>query len=69
MEDTFSGSLPAFIAAFMQSSQITADEAEETQPQTRLATYVTICKGAALSASLYAKVSVSIGFIVFYDTA
>ena len=29
VEDTFSGSLPAFIAAFMQSSQITADEAEE----------------------------------------
>ncbi len=29
VEDTFDGSLPAFIAAFMQSSKITADEAEE----------------------------------------
>ncbi len=29
VEDTFSGSLPAFIAAFMQNSKITADEAEE----------------------------------------
>ena len=28
VEDTFDGSLPAFIAAFMQGSQITADEAE-----------------------------------------
>jgi len=28
VEDTFDGSLPAFIAAFMQSSKITADEAE-----------------------------------------
>ena len=28
VEDTFSGSLPAFIAAFMQGSQITADEAD-----------------------------------------
>lgn len=29
VEDTFDGSLPAFIAAFMQDSRITADEAEE----------------------------------------
>lgn len=29
VEDTFAGSLPAFIAAFMQSSKITAKEAEE----------------------------------------
>lgn len=29
VEDTFAGSLPAFIAAFMQGSEITADEAEE----------------------------------------
>lgn len=29
VEDTFSGSLPAFIAAFMQGSKITAKEAEE----------------------------------------
>ncbi len=29
VEDTFGGSLPAFIAAFMQSSKVTADEAEE----------------------------------------
>jgi predicted transcriptional regulator len=29
VEDTFAGSLPAFIAAFMQGSKITADEAEE----------------------------------------
>lgn len=28
VEDTFSGSLPAFIAAFMQGSRITAEEAE-----------------------------------------
>ena len=28
VEDTFSGSLPAFIAAFMQGAKITADEAE-----------------------------------------
>lgn len=28
VEDTFDGSLPAFIAAFMQSSRITANEAE-----------------------------------------
>ena len=28
VEDTFAGSLPAFIAAFMQNSEITADEAE-----------------------------------------
>ena len=28
VEDTFAGSLPAFIAAFMQGSKITADEAE-----------------------------------------
>lgn len=28
VEDTFDGSLPAFIAAFMQDSKITADEAE-----------------------------------------
>ena len=28
VEDTFAGSLPAFIAAFMQDSKITADEAE-----------------------------------------
>lgn len=29
VEDTFAGSLPAFIAAFMQSSRLTEDEAEE----------------------------------------
>ncbi len=29
VEDTFDGSLPAFIAAFTQNSKITADEAEE----------------------------------------
>lgn len=29
VEDTFAGSLPAFIAAFMQNSKLTADEAEE----------------------------------------
>lgn len=29
VEDTFDGSLPAFIAAFMQNSKITAKEAEE----------------------------------------
>lgn len=29
VEDTFHGSLPAFIAAFIQGSGITADEAEE----------------------------------------
>lgn len=29
VEDTFAGSLPAFIAAFMQDSKITAKEAEE----------------------------------------
>lgn len=29
VDDTFDGSLPAFIAAFMQSSKITAEEAEE----------------------------------------
>lgn len=29
VEDTFNGSLPAFIAAFMQGSRITEDEAEE----------------------------------------
>lgn len=29
MEDTFDGSLPAFLAAFMQGAKITADEAEE----------------------------------------
>lgn len=29
VEDTFDGSLPAFIAAFMQNSEITEDEAEE----------------------------------------
>lgn len=29
VEDTFGGSLPAFIAAFMQNSKLTADEAEE----------------------------------------
>lgn len=28
VEDTFAGSLPAFIAAFIQDSKITADEAE-----------------------------------------
>ncbi|MCM1125319.1 MAG: BlaI/MecI/CopY family transcriptional regulator [Lachnospiraceae bacterium] len=28
VEDTFGGSLPAFIAAFMQDSKITVDEAE-----------------------------------------
>ncbi len=28
VEDTFDGSLPAFIAAFMKDSKITADEAE-----------------------------------------
>ncbi|MBD5494454.1 MAG: BlaI/MecI/CopY family transcriptional regulator [Lachnospiraceae bacterium] len=28
VEDTFAGSLPAFIAAFMQGSKITEDEAE-----------------------------------------
>ncbi len=28
VEDTFGGSLPAFVAAFMQNSKITADEAE-----------------------------------------
>lgn len=28
VEDTFAGSLPAFIAAFMQGSKITADEAD-----------------------------------------
>lgn len=28
VEDSFGGSLPAFIAAFMQNSKITADEAE-----------------------------------------
>ena len=28
VEDTFHGSLPAFLAAFMQDSKITADEAE-----------------------------------------
>lgn len=28
VEDTFAGSLPAFIAAFMQDSKITTDEAE-----------------------------------------
>ena len=28
VEETFAGSLPAFIAAFMQSSKITADEAQ-----------------------------------------
>lgn len=29
VEETFSGSLPAFVAAFMQGSKITADEADE----------------------------------------
>ncbi len=29
VEDTFAGSLPAFIAAFMQRSVLTEDEAEE----------------------------------------
>ena len=29
VEDTFAGSLPAFIAAFIQSSRLTEDEAEE----------------------------------------
>ena len=28
VEDTFSGSLPAFVAAFMQSSKLTKEEAE-----------------------------------------
>ena len=28
VEETFAGSLPAFIAAFMQGSRITAEEAE-----------------------------------------